>query len=244
MKLMISQSNLKQISIEYHIYFFFVTLLIALQLVCNLIIGVQTTIFGFNITASAIFYVFSFAISDLIAERYGFERAVKATVYNLISQIIFCGITLIVVIYFEINISSQGGASVKYFYDIVAREFFSSTLSLIVGKTANDFFIVYFGRKLMWKFFAIRTIVCTIIGEIVMLQIDYNITFFGVRNYHDIQKLIFVAMIYKVIMAILLSAPTAFLAKALKSKVYLTVDAKRINNDRFIISFFKALKLW
>jgi len=234
----------KQIHKEFNIYILFVVALVSLQLICNLIIGVEVKIYTFTITASALFYALSFTLSDLVAEVYGFEKAVRATVYNIYSQIIFCGIAFVVVHYLEPTVSDEGAQSVNYFYNLIAREFFSSTLSLIAGKTANDLLIVYLGRKLLWRMFALRTIFCTICGEIVMLQIDYNITFFGHKSPLHIQKLILAAMSYKLVAAVLLAYPAAYLANHLKNKISLTISRRAEERPSFLRAFFRAFKLW
>lgn len=234
----------KQIHKEFNIYILFVVSLVSLQLICNLIIGVEVKIYSFAITASALFYALSFTLSDLVAEIYGFEKAVRATVYNIYSQIIFCGIAFVVVHFLEVNFAGEGAQSVNYFYNLIAREFFSSTLSLIAGKTANDLLIVYLGRKLLWRMFALRTIFCTICGEVVMLQIDYNITFFGHKSPLHIQQLILAAMSYKLIAAVLLAYPATYVATQLKKKVSLTVPQRAGNRPSFLLSFFRAFKLW
>jgi uncharacterized PurR-regulated membrane protein YhhQ (DUF165 family) len=78
----------QQVNKEYQIYFLFVVFIISLQLICNTIEPIILTIGTFKIPASAVFYVLSFAISDVITENFGFKLAVRATVLNVIAQLI------------------------------------------------------------------------------------------------------------------------------------------------------------
>ena len=70
-----------------------------------------------------------------------------------------------------------------YFFTLMSREFLSSTVALIAAKTANDFFIVYLRNVLAGRFFGIRTILSTVIGEIIMLELDYNYSFHGLKSW-------------------------------------------------------------
>lgn len=244
---MINQTQLKQINKEYNIYILFVVSVASLSIICNLIMGVEvhlpiyfTTL---TVPASALFYVLTFMICDIVAEIYGFEKAVRVTVYNVIAQAITCGIVFSLITFLPAKIDHQS-ESIMYFFTLMSREFISSTLALIAAKTLNDFFIVYLRDKLAGRFFGIRTILSTVVGEVVMLEVDYNYSFHGLKSAWNIQQLIWSAMAYKLIAAIILAVPAVIIANKLRKVIILTVPPRGTERGYFIKSFFKAFKIW
>ena len=219
----------------------------SLSIICNIIMGVEVHIPLYftvmRIPASALFYVLTFMICDIVAEIYGFEKAVRVTVYNVIAQVITCGIVFFLVYLMPASMDRQS-ESIMYFFTLMSREFLSSTFALVAAKTVNDFFIVYLRDLLARRFFGIRTILSTVVGEIVMLEIDYNYSFRGLKSWADIQILIGSAMIYKTIAAIILAFPAVLIANYLRRIVVLTVPAKKKQRVYFIKEFVKAFKVW
>ncbi|WP_119344007.1 VUT family protein [Facilibium subflavum] len=244
---MINQTQLKQINKENNIYILFVVAVASLSIICNLIMGVEVIIPVYftqlTVPASALFYVLTFMFCDLVAEIYGFEKAVRVTVYNVIAQAITCGIVFALLNWLPANIDKQS-ESIMYFFTLMSREFISSTLALIAAKTLNDFFIVYLRDKLAGRFFGIRTILSTVVGEIVMLEIDYNYSFRHLKSPLEIQKLIWSAMVYKMIAAVLLAFVAVHIANYLRKNIILTIPPRGSERGYFVKSFFKAFKIW
>jgi len=215
-----SKLDITQLNKEYQIYFMFVVCLISLQLICNTI---EPIIFSFGILkipASAIFYVLSFAVSDVITENFGFKLAVRATVLNIISQFIYCGIATAVFLMPKKFQTTDAADSFQYIFHFISLELISSIVALLIAMIANDYIInrlklVFLGKGFWW-----RTIVSTVTGEIVMLNIDYNITFMYEKSFSVIQQLIFSAMIYKTIAAFILALPIALLSKYISNNVF------------------------
>lgn len=209
-----------QINKEYQIYFLFVISLISLQLICNTIEPIILNFDSIKIPASAVFYVFSFTICDVITENFGFKLAVRATILNIIAQLIYCGIAFIVFFIPKKFQAEHAANSFQYIFHFLSLELLSSILSLLVSMITNDYLInklklIFLGKGFWW-----RTIVSTVLGEIVMLNIDYNITFFGERGSSEIQKLIIMAMVYKVIAAFILALPATLLSSYIAKNVF------------------------
>lgn len=209
-----------QVNREYQIYFVFVVFIVSLQLICNTIEPIVFSFGAFKIPASAVFYVLSFAISDVITENFGFKLAVRATVLNVLAQLIYCGIATLVYLVPKEFQGAQASDSFQYIFQFLSFELWSSILALLISMITNDYLInrlkmLFLGRGFWW-----RTIVSTVFGEIVMLNIDYNITFLGHRNFAEIQYLILNAMGYKVLAAFILAAPAAALSNYISQRVY------------------------
>lgn len=213
--------NIEKIHREYQIYFLLVTILIGLQLICNTI---EPLIYSFGylkIPASALFYVLSFAISDILTENFGFKLAVRATVFNVISQLIFCGIASIIHFIPDKFHAPGFDENFRILPHYLSLELIGSIVSLLAALIANDYIIsrlkiIFLGKGFWW-----RTIVSTIIGEVIMLNIDYNLVFYGQLNVFEIQRLIFSSMIYKTIAAFILALPSAILSDHIAKYIYI-----------------------
>lgn len=209
-----------QINKEYQIYFMFVVFIISLQLICNTIEPIIFSYGVFRVPASALFYVLSFAISDVITENFGFKLAVRATVLNVIAQLIYCGIAAIVFVVPKQYQAVQAADSFQYIFHFLSFELWSSILALLISMITNDYIINRLKLMFLGKGFWWRTIVSTIFGEIVMLNIDYNVTFFDVKSFSEIQYLILGAMSYKVLAAFVLALPAAALSAFISERVF------------------------
>lgn len=233
----IDELAIYQVNREYQIYFVFVVFLISLQLICNTIEPIILSVGHFRLPASAIFYVLSFAICDVITENFGFKLAIRATVLNVIAQIIYCGIAAIVFLIPKEYQGIEAAMSFRTIFHFLSFELVGSVLALLVSMITNDYLInrlkfIFLGKGFWW-----RTIVATVMGEIVMLNIDYNITFFSVKSMLDIQYLILGAMIYKTIAACVLSLPATLLSEYVSQKVYILKPNMNIK-----INYLRELK--
>lgn len=234
---MLEESAAIQINKEYQIYFLFVVFLISLQLICNTIEPIILTLGKFKIPASAVFYVLSFAISDIITEVFGFKLAVRATVLNVISQLIYCSIAATIFLVPKSFQTLHAAESFQYIFHFLSLELLSSISALLIAMIANDYIInrlklIFLGKGFWW-----RTIISTVIGEIIMLNIDYNTTFFGEKSLLEIQYLIFCAMAYKIIAAVVLALPVAMLAKYISNNVFFMKP--NMNHKTYIITDLK-----
>lgn len=216
-----NQSDILQINREYQIYFLFVILLISLQLICNTIEPIILSLGALKIPASALFYVLSFAISDVITENFGFKLAVRATILNITAQLIYCGVATIIFFLPKEYQATHAADSFQYIFHFLSLELLSSILSLLISMITNDYLInkmkiIFLGKGFWW-----RTIVSTLLGEIVMLNIDYNVTFFREINFLEIQHLIAIAMVYKVFAAFILAYPATILSNYIGRNVFI-----------------------
>lgn len=217
----LTESALTQVNKEYQIYTLLTVALISLQLICNTIEPVVLQISLFKIPMSAIFYVISFAICDVVTENFGFKLAVRITVLNVISQLIYCGIAATIFLVPEQFHTMQSEEYFHTLFRFLSVELLSSIASLLIAMIANDYIInklklVFLGKGFWW-----RTIVSTLIGEIIMLNIDYNIAFLGKQNLLEIQHMIFSAMTYKTLAAFLLALPATLLSRYISSRVFI-----------------------
>lgn len=233
---------INQIQKELKIYTLSVVALCSLQLICNVLEPGKINLYFFFVPTSALYYVISFVISGIIVEEYGFKMAVKATYYNVISQIIFCGIAFVTLQFLKPTYTSYGvKVSQDYFFHFLSLELFGSLLSLVVSKVTTEYIVEKLRSFLILSPFWIRLTIATIIGEIVMLNIDYNITFFKSKNIHEIEFLVLGAMVYKTIAALLLSYPATIIKNIISKQVVLLKDNS--TNKRYLKELIEVV-IW
>jgi uncharacterized PurR-regulated membrane protein YhhQ (DUF165 family) len=238
----IDDGAIQQINKEYQIYFLFVVFIVSLQLICNTIEPIIFSYGSFRAPASSIFYVLSFTVSDIITENFGFKLAVRATVLNVIAQFIYCGIAAIVYIAPKQYLDSHAVNSFQYMFQFLSFELLGSIFSLVIAMITNDYLInklklIFLGRGFWW-----RTIVSTVLGEIIMLNIDYNITFMSSKSLSEIQHLIFSAMSYKVTAAFLLALPAAALSRYVGRNIFYLRQS--MNQKTYLIKELKHALLF
>lgn len=188
---------------------------IAIQLICNSIEGKIVVFFHGFLPVSALIYPITFAVADVITDRYGFKYAVQAVYLNIFAQFLFC--TLIpIAIYLPSPSFWHLDHSYKTVFNILIREDIGSIVSLIVAKIFNDYVVSKLKNILHGKRFWLRSIIGSSSGELLLVLIDYLITFFGKYNYFKIIEMITLSWALKCVFAILYAYPATKLSRFIK----------------------------
>ncbi|MCL9780642.1 VUT family protein [Vibrio sp. S4M6] len=207
---------------EYSIYNLLVVFLIILQLVCDIIIPITLKTPVLIAPISAVFFMFSFLVSDILTDNFGFERAVKATFFSCVAQVIFCVILGLAIYVLPTDFhGEQHRQAYLYIFSFVNIIVVSSIISSLASKALNDYLMskmrdFYFNIHFIW-----RSIISTVIGETLMLNIAYNITFFGRYSFLHIQGMILSSMAIKFVGAVILAVPGYMISKWLSRHIEL-----------------------
>lgn len=174
-------------------------------------IDLSSMVFAFKIigfgpfigAASSLIFPLTYSIMDIIAEIFGFRIARKIIFYGFIGDFIFAIFT-----FFISQIPSLNPTETLAYQTVLSsllRATCAQTIGVLVGGLINIFLISRWKIMTKGKYFWLRSIGSSAIGEAFMLVISVLIALGGVLSVHDITLLIIYAYFYKIIFAIIAS---------------------------------------
>lgn len=217
-------------------YTLMVVFCITIQLLCNSIEGKLILLpFNLYLPASALIYPITFAMADVMTEVYGYKAAVRVVWLNVFSQLIFC--TLIPIF---VHMPSPSFWHNQQHYDAVfdflIREDLGSIISLLISKCTNDFLVSYFKVRLAGRGFIARVILASCVGEMLLVVVDYLITFTGKLPLKVITVAILSSWATKCIFAVLYAYPAKWLSNYLKRVEHIDVYDTDVSYNPFQIA--------
>jgi uncharacterized integral membrane protein (TIGR00697 family) len=174
---------------------------------------VQTS-FGV-VAAGSITGPFWFIFSDVITEVYGFTLARKIFFNAMLCELFFICITRLLV-----ELPSPEHYAQQAIYDNVTssliRIYFCQAIAIFFAWYLNAFFITHWKILLHGKYFTLRSIGASGVGEIVFSIISVSLIMLGSVPQKELFEIVFGSCLLKLMMTILFAYPASFLAIFLK----------------------------
>ena len=183
---------------------------------------------GFSASASTLIIPLWFITGDIIAEIYGYKTAKKLIWMTIFCQFIFafiCG-------FFSSQISPEILQNQKAYDEILARiprVAFAGFLAIILGGIFNAYAISRWGILLKGKYFALRALGASSIGELIFTISAYLIEFTGIVSTSKLIELITISYLFKLILNLILVIPATIITKFIKHHENFSKDTKEYN---------------
>jgi uncharacterized integral membrane protein (TIGR00697 family) len=189
-------------------------------LTTSMILSYRFVNIGPILTVSSVFVIpFSYSISDIIAEVYG---------YDTIRKIIWNAFLAAAFIFVMLWLLTKLPASPKYdhfteSYNIVfghsLRVFVSNCIGMFFGIFLNSYIIVKWKLLVKGKLFFIRTLSSSTIGEFLFTAIVVTLVQYNISSPAEIAEMIVVSFSMKLIFTLLSAITGAFFVKPLIEKI-------------------------
>lgn len=165
-------------------------------------------IFGLATTASVFIFPISFTCADIIAEVYGFKTSRHLLYAGLMCEFLFCMVN-----YLLIKLPYPNTWLDQSAYNIVIgplpRVYLASFTAYFVGGFANVYLISRWRILLKGRYFWLRSIGATVIGEGAFTLVAAPIIFFGTIPSGELISLILTVYLVKVAYAFISSGPAS-----------------------------------
>jgi uncharacterized integral membrane protein (TIGR00697 family) len=193
--------------------------------------------------ASSLIFPLTYSIMDVIAEVYGYKIAKRIIIYSFVCDLIFAFLVLIIS-----HIPSLNILQTRAYMDVLGsllRAVTAQMIGIISGAFINIYLISKWKMITNGKYFWLRSIGASAIGEGVMLMISVLIALTGVITQNQIILLIIYTYLYKILFAFLAAPFISILANVLKRKTHnLTTNMtndfmSKLNNLDSLSSFQK-----
>ena len=180
-------------------------------------------------TAAIFLFPISFSIADIIAEIYGYSISRQLIWSSVLGGFLFCAS-----IEGVISLKSPDFWHYQAAYDIVlghtAKIYFAMVTGMVLGSFVNVRLILRWKVLLKGRYFWLRSIGSSVVGEFLLSIIAGAISFIGVEPADKIFWLMFNGFVFKLCYATLASFPSALVVRFLKRHEPVAVlDEEKLN---------------
>lgn len=180
------------------------------------------TILGLTTDAGTLIFPFSFLLSDLITEVYGYKHARRAIWTGFLFNIIFIAYGQLI-----IHLPSPAyGTNNAMFDTLIAadgRIILASAVSYFLSEPLNSFTMAKLKIKMSGKNMSIRFVLSTLCASCIDSFVFGSIAFYGVMNNFNLLMLILVMWLIKVAIEIIGLPFSTYFAKKLKAAEQLDI---------------------
>lgn len=175
---------------------------------------------------------FTFFLADVITEVYGYAFARKLIWSALASELLFSIIILIAV-----NIDSsallRNGSAYHEVFGSFMRIFIGNAIAMISSVFINIYAVSKWKILLKGKYFWMRSLSASIIGEFIFTFTCVLIAFVGVIPLSKLPQLIFTSFLFKVFFNVTAIGPATILASYLKRTEKIDIYDLNVNFNPF-----------
>ncbi|PIZ05186.1 MAG: hypothetical protein COY58_00600 [Gammaproteobacteria bacterium CG_4_10_14_0_8_um_filter_38_16] len=204
--------------IQYSKCILFLSMFYLVFFLSSAILAHKLVYFGNYMTSVSTFVLpFTFILADVIAEVYGYALSRQLIWAALLSEFLFAIIMLIAVSIHSPHALSNSGAY-KTVFSSFTRIFIGNVIAMISSIFINIYAITKSKILLKGRFFWLRSLGASIVGEFIFTLICVIIAFAGVTPISDMPQLILTSFLFKVIFNPLAVIPASYLVPYLKKK--------------------------
>jgi uncharacterized integral membrane protein (TIGR00697 family) len=164
---------------SFKFYWLIVCLYVAMQLVSDVTAGKITTIAGFPVSVTVLYFPVTYIFADVLTEVYGYARARRALWVVLMCSVL-AGLMYQVAVFMPPAVGFTANKAYTTVLGSVPRILLGGWIAVFAGEILNDFVmarlkVISSGRHL-W----VRVISSTVVGQFVNTALFYTIALYGV----------------------------------------------------------------
>lgn len=197
-------------------YFIILVVVYCSLLCCGDLLGARLILLS-SVTVSAGSFITStnYILSDLVTDVYGYQFGRQLIWLGIMTTIIFSCVNSVLNAF-----PAPSYWMSKMAFDQVLNVSFRTAIAYIVAILTGDFLNIYIISR--WKIFVsgryylVRVITCSIVGETVYVILFYCILMLGSLPLAKIWPLMLTSLLTKILFGIIAAIPTSFIAQRLK----------------------------
>ena len=197
----------------------YITLLIVLNITFQLISDATAAkiilLFGFGVSVTVLYFPFTYIISDLLTEVYGYAQARRVLYYTILSSVI-AGIVYQLVISVPPAPFFKGQHAYQLVFGVVPRVLVGGWIAVFGGEISNNYVLARLKVATNGKYLWLRTISSAVVGQFVNTALFYVISLYGLLPGFDLVRGILGGWIAKTVVEVFMTPITYVIVKALK----------------------------
>jgi len=199
------------------------------------------TIFGFTTDAGTLIFPFTFLLSDILTEVYGYKHARRAIWCGFLFNILFIAYGQLVIHMPSPNYTTQN----EIFDSLLStniRIIIASSLSYFSSEPLNSFLMAKLKIRMQGHYLGLRFLASTIVAAGIDSFIFGYLAFFNAMNQKNLLSLIITMWFIKIVIEFLGLPISVRLAKKLKKSERLDIYDDNTNFNIFNLSASYLLK--
>jgi len=212
----------------------FMVLNVTFQLISDATAGKIVQIFGFGVSVTVLYFPFTYIISDVLTEVYGYAIARTVLWYTLLASIL-AGVFYQIAVAVPAASFFQNAEAYKIVFGIVPRVLVGGWLAVFAGDISNNYILAKLKIISSGRFLWLRTITSTIVGQGVNTAVFYVVALGGVLPTNILIEGILAGWIIKSIVEALMTPITYIVVRFLKKEEGVDYYDKETNFNPFII---------
>ena len=208
---------MNKIILRYEFLLFLVMLYVAVDLASMVFAYKIVSLKSIEFPAASLIFPLTYSLMDIIAEVFGYKVAKKIVWYGFICDFTFS--ILVVYISHVPSVVSSETVAYQNVFGLLLRATLAQTLGVLLGAFLNIYLISKWKVLTNGRYFWLRSIGSSGIGEAVMLITSVMIALSGILSFSKLFNLIVIVYLYKIIFAIVIAPFISFVAQMLKNKL-------------------------
>ncbi|MEI7870064.1 MAG: queuosine precursor transporter [Candidatus Methylumidiphilus sp.] len=157
----------------------FMTLNIAFQLISDATAGKIVLFFGVGVSVTVLYFPFTYIISDVLTEVYGYARAREVLWYTLLASVL-AGVFYQIAVAVPAAPFFEKSQAYEDVFGIVPRVLFGGWLAVFSGDISNNYVLAKLKILMKGRHLWVRTISSTIVGQGINTAVFYLVALGGV----------------------------------------------------------------
>ena len=201
---------------QYKLIPLFLVLNVAFQLISDVTAAKIVLLFGYSVSVTVLYFPFTYIISDIITEVYGYAMARQILWYTLLASML-AGLVYQIAVLVPAAPFFENEAAYQTVFGIVPRVLIGGWIARFCGDISNNYVlaklkIITNGRHL-W----LRIISSTIIGQFVNTAVFYVIALGGELPHDHLVQAITAGWVFKTIVETVLTPMTYLIVRFVKN---------------------------
>ena len=219
---------------SYKFLMLFASLNIAFQLISDATAGKIVAILGFGVSVTVLYFPFTYIISDVLTEVYGYSRARAVLWYTLLASVI-AGLFYQIAVVVPAAPFFPNGEAYSTVFGIVPRILVGGWLAVFTGDICNNFVLAKMKVASSGKHLWMRTIGSTVVGQGVNTAVFYIVALSGVLPGSVLVQSILAGWVLKTLVEALMTPVTYLVVGFLKKAEGVDHYDRDTNFNPFII---------
>jgi uncharacterized integral membrane protein (TIGR00697 family) len=190
-------------------------LYVALQLVSDVTAGKITTVLGFSVSVTVLWFPFTYIFADILTEVYGYARA-RSVLWTVLICSVLAGVIYQVAVYMPPASGFDANDAYKRVLGSVPRILLGGWIAVFAGEILNDYVLAKLKVACRGRFLWVRTIGSTIVGQLANTTLFYVIALYAVIPTDLLVKSILSGWLLKVAVEVLMTPVTYYIVGNLK----------------------------
>ncbi len=192
----------------------------------------------FFVAAETLVFPITYTIADITAEVYGYAEARKMIWIVFLCNSLFSLGALLLAMLPSPDSSQQ--EIYNYVFKSLSRGTIAEVLGVQLGAFVNIYVICRFKILLKGKYFGLRCIASSAVGQAVLVVVAMPILFLGLVSMPELYKIMLYSYLYKLVYVVFMAFPASISASILKRKEGVDVYDYAVDYNPFAV--FKKKK--